>query len=181
MPHQHIVPIVLELIASDLKRLMQDEIADDDLDKADVVKVGLLQDSKTQKNIQLGVMGGDHDLPDELDGIASIDKLPDVGRIFPVREIGGGNIWMRRGIVKVECFYVREKLEELEATKRAYAVLGRVMDIVQNAKVSGVTDDFGEKALTIDVYGNTFFQSGGGPKSFIFRGKVLWAIHTNRP
>lgn len=178
---KQIVPMVLELIRDDLKRLMQDEVAADDIDRADVVKIGLLQESKTQKNIQLAVMGGDHDLPDEMDGISSIDRLPDIGLTIPVREIGGGKTWMRRGIVKVECFYVREKLEEEEATRRAYAVLGKVMDIVRNTRVSGVTDDYGEKAILIEVYGNTFFESGGPPKSFIFRGKVLWAIYTNRP
>lgn len=182
MPEKvHIVPLILEAIRDDLKLHMRDNVAEDNINRADIVKIGLLQDSKTNKNIQLGVTGGDHDNPEEQDGISSIDKLPDIGLKFPVREIGGGKIWMRRGVVKVECFYVREKLEEEEATRYAYAVLGRAMDIVDNVQVAGLVDDFGERALTIDAYSNTFFESGGPPKTFIFRGKIMWAVHTERP
>lgn len=177
----HIVPLILMAIRDDLKLHMMDEVAEDDVNRADVVKIGLLQESKTKKNIQLGITGGDHENPEEQDGISSIDKLPDIGFDLPVREIGGGKIWMRRGVVNIECFYVREKLDEESATLHAYAALGRAMEVIDNVKVAGLKDDFGERALFIDCYSNTYFESGGPPRTFIFRGKIMWAVYTEKP
>jgi hypothetical protein len=92
---------------------------------------------------------------------------------------------MRRGVAKLECFYIRpvssEKFNEDRAHEIAYDTLGRLMSVIETAPVEGITDDFGEKVIKIFCYANTFFESGGPPNNYIFRGKVFWAIFTERP
>ncbi len=147
----------------------------------DIIKKGLLQENKLESNIQLGIQGGDHELPDDMDAIITLDKLPDIGIYVPAREIGGGQIWMRRGVIRVECFYINEQLTEDEAHAQAYTVLGHVMSRVEDVPINGLTDEFGERAIRAFCYANTFFESGGPPTSFIFRGKVFFAFLTERP
>lgn len=177
-----IVDMILDTLVEHYTQHMKDEIPEDDPTRVRVVKKGLLQAGKLENIIQIGITGGDHELPDDIDGIVTMDKLPDVGMEFPHREIGGGQIWMRRGVIRLECFFIRgPKMTEDEAHRVAYDTLGRTLSLVETAPVSGLLDDFGERALTAHCYANTFFESGGPPNNFIFRGKIFWAVYTERP
>jgi len=181
MAANHAVVLLLNKMLEHLTVRMKEEIPDDDPTQADIVKIGLLTDSKTRKNIQLGIMAGDHDNPEELDGIVTLDKLPDIGMIFPAREIGGGQMWMRRGIVKIECFFIKERLTEAEATQRAYEVMGRLTQAIEETPIAEIPrDSFGERIITLHCYASTFFETGGPPTSYIFRGKALWAAFTEK-
>lgn len=177
----HIVPMIQRALVDHLHEFMVVEVDPGDPTKVDVVKMGLLQTDKLGKNIQLGVTGGNHELPDDVDGINTLEKLPKIGMFYHAREIGGGQVWMRRGTVRIECFYIQEKFTEEEAHTVAYDTLGKAMALIETAPVNGLVDDFGERAITIHCYSNTFFQSGGPPKSFIFRGNIFWAVYTERP
>ena len=96
-----VVNLILDRIVTHLTEKMQTDISPDDLTYVDIVKKGLLQENKVKKNVELGVIGGDHDDPEYMDGISSLEKLPNIAMIVPAREIGGGQIWWRRGLVKV--------------------------------------------------------------------------------
>ena len=175
-----IVNLVLDAFVQFYKEQLQDSLPVDDPLRPDIIKKGLLQQEKLESNIQLGVQGGDHDNPEDMDAIVTLDKLPDIGIYVPAREIGGGQIWMRRGVVRVECFYINEQLTEDEAHEQAYNVLGHVMRLVEDAPINGLVDDFSERAIRAFCYANTYFESGGPPTSFIFRGKVFFAFLTER-
>lgn len=176
-----VVNMVLDQLVEYLTQYMITDLAEDNPIRADLVKKGLLQENKVESNIQIGVSGGDHDQPDDMDGIITLDKLPDIGIDLPSREIGGTQLWMRRGVVRLECFFIAEGYDEDTAHGIAYDCLGRVLELVGLAPVHGLTDEYGEKVIMIHCYANTFFESGGPPASYIFRGKIFWAIYTERP
>lgn len=176
-----VVNLVLDAIVTHLTKVMQTDVDEDDVTYADIVKKGLLQENKTKKNIGIGVSGGDHDDPEYLDGIVTLAKMPNIAMTVPAREIGGGQIWWRRGLVRIECFFIRERLTEDEAFIASYEVLGRVLNNIENVNLSGIVDSYDERAIKLFCLGNTYFESGGAPKSFIFRGKVFWECMTERP
>ena len=177
-----IMVMALYRFASHFKQHMMDEVPEDNPIKADVVKMGLLQTDKVTSNIQIGISAGDHDLPDEQDGIASLEKLPKIGIVIPAREVGGGQIWMRRGVIRVESFFINEKFGEELAHEKGYDVLGRAMELVETTPLTGLVDDYGERVATpAYCYANSYFESGGPPNQYIFRGKVNWAFFTERP
>lgn len=181
MAANHCVVLLLNAMKNHLTTRLQSEVPDDDVTKADVVKIGLLFDNKTKNNIQIGIQAGDHDNPEELDGIVTLDKLPDIGMLIPAREIGGGQVWMRRGTAKIECFFIRERLTEEEAFQKAYEVMGRLTQAIEETPIASIpTDSFGERPISLHCYAQTFFQSGGPPNSYIFRGKALWAALTEK-
>lgn len=178
-----VVNMVLDRIVSTLIEKCQTAVPATELSYVDVVKKGLLQSSKTVKNVQFGVSGGDHEIPDYMDGIATAKQFEeDAGFVLPyAREIGGGVMWFRRGVVRIEAFFIRERLTEDVAHEAAYEVLGRVISALDDMSVNGLSDDYGERAIRMFCTGNTYFESGGPPKSYIFRGKVLWSCLTERP
>lgn len=177
-----IVNMVLDKGVAHFLLHMKDELTADNPIQADVVKKGLLQTDKTTSNIQIGISGGDHDLPEDQDGIVTLEKLPKIGIVIPAREVGGGQIWMRRGIVRLECFFINEKFNEDRAHEVAYDALGRCMELVETMPITGLVDDFGERVATpAYCYANSYFESGGPPNQYIFRGKINWAFFSERP
>lgn len=179
-----IVPMLLQRFLDHLAEHSQSNVPIDNPVRADVVKIGLLQIDPVKSNIQLGISGGDHDFPDEQDGIVTLRGLPHVGMDLKnmVREVGGGQIWMRRGVVQIKCFFINEKFDETKAHEVAYNVLGKVLELMETTPMTGLVDDFGERfANGPYCYANTFFQSGGPPNQYIFRGKASWAVFTERP
>lgn len=175
-----IVNLILDALVDHLTTKM---ITEPELDKRlHIVKKGLLQQNKVQYNLAIGVMGGDHEDPNYKDGIVTWLDGNDIAMEVPAREIGGGQMWWRRGTIRVECFFVAsEKQTEDTAHELAYEILGRLLANIETCPLVGLEDDFGEQAIKIFCYGNTFFESGGPPNQYIFRGKVFWQALTERP
>jgi len=180
MIQSQIVDLILDRLVDHLKLNLQDNVPGDDKSRVDVVKKGLIVSEKTSKNIQLGIQGGDHEDPDMEDGIETLQKLPEIGLFYAPREIGGGQVWVRRGVVKIEAFFIAERYDEITAYKVAYNVLGRTISFIDTTPINGLRDDFGESAITLHAYASTFHQSGGPPASYIFRGKVKWVCFTEK-
>lgn len=151
-----------------------------DLARADVVKKGLFQDNPTRKNIYVAFQGGDHEDPKYKDGIVSIEDMDNVNYDVPAREVGGGVMWWRRGVAQIGVYNIIERKNEVEAHEIAYTFLGRVVEAIETTPLPVSADAFGEKAIQIIVSSSSFFQSGGPPASFIFRGKVYWQVLTER-
>lgn len=175
-----IVNQILDAYVSHLTNAMITTQTDTDL-VADVVKKGLLQITKTTKNVQIGVTGGDHEDPNYRDAIVTVDDLPNAGFVIDPREIGGGQYWMRRFVAKLEVYWIIQRFNENVAHDKAYEILGRLMSNIENAPVNGLVDSYEERAIKPFLYANTFFQSGGPPASYIFRGKVQFQVLTERP
>jgi hypothetical protein len=55
------------------------------------------------------------------------------------------------------------------------------MHWIERTQVSDLVDEFGEQALMIAVYASTFFEGGGPPSDYIWRGNVYWQVLTSRP
>ncbi len=154
-----------------------------DLTCAQLVKKGLLQTDKITKWIQVGITGGDHEDPEYIDGLVTMDQMKNISMdLAPIaREIGGGQAWYRRGVAKLECYFIKQGLTEDIAFDAGYTVLGRLMSAIEQCPVAGITDDYGEQAVKLFCPANTYFESGGPPNQYIFRGKVFWVCWTERP
>ena len=176
-----IVNMILDKMVTSLQASMADNIADVNT-KATLVKKGLLQTDKLTKFIEIGLTGGDHEDPNYIDGIDTMEGLPNLAMEIPAREIGGGQIWQRRFIARLEIYYVLQPHIEIDAFQYAYEILGRLESNIENVDLSNMTDSYGETAEGhAYCFANTFFQSGGPPQSFIFRGKVMFTVFTERP
>jgi hypothetical protein len=176
-----IINMILDKIVAGLQSSMGDNVTDINT-KANLVKKGLLQTpDKLTKYISIGVTGGDHEDPNYIDGINTMEGLPDIAMDMFPREVGGGQFWQRRFIARVEIYYILQPHVETDATAYAYEVLGRLESNIENVDLSNLTDDYGETAQGhAYCYANTFFQSGGPPQSYIFRGKVMFTVLTER-
>ena len=162
---------------------LQTNVDVDDPTIAKVVKIGLFQDDPTRQNIYIAIQGGDHEDPTESDGIITGYRMQkDLGIDFPwAREIGGGQLWRRKVSIAIGCYFIQQNFSEEEATKQAYIALARLLSTIENVDISGLVDDFGERVVEVFCHGNTFFESGGPPTSYIFRGKVMVSSLSSRP
>jgi hypothetical protein len=173
-----VIPLILEAIRAALQKSMIDDIAVDDLTRAGLVKVGRFQDNPTTTGIFISIQGGDLDDPNYRDGIITLDEMDNIQFRMPAREIGGGEMWWRRGTIRFGCYYIKEKLSEEDAADAAYTVYQRIQDTVNGVYIKASSGD--ETAQQIFLYGGTMFESGGPPSSYIWRGKVLWQCLTER-
>lgn len=176
-----IVNLVLDKLLVEITKSMQTDIPVNDTTRAVVVKKGLLQQAKVQNNVAIGIIGGDHEDPSYRDGIVTLETMQDISQNFPSREIGGGQLWWRRGVAMIECFYIQQQFTESVAHDQAYAVLGRLLSVIEKIPMFSLVDSYGERAIKIYCHSNTFFESGGPPNQYIFRGKVFWSVMTERP
>ena len=179
-----IVPMVVNALVTHLTNVCITRVADvyeNDPTIADVVKLGRFQDDPINKNIHIAVNSGDPENPDYVDGILTLEEMDNIGMYFPVGELGGGRLWYRRGVVYLGCYFVRDQLAELVAFEHAYTVLGRIQQAIPQLNVASLTDSFGEQAIMLFCYGNTFSESGGPPGSYLWRGKIMWSCLTSRP
>jgi hypothetical protein len=176
--------MILERFLESLTQALITDIPDDDPTKADIVKIGRFQDDPTRYPISISISPGDPEDPAYRDGIVTLQNgqqsSQNIGFYVDAREIGGGEYWYRRGVLQVQCHFVLSRYPETTALTHAHTVLGRVLYTLENTYVADLTDEFGEHAVVPFVYGNTFFESGGPPADYIWRGKVLWSVLTYR-
>lgn len=176
-----IVNMILDRLVQSVTADMQTAINPKDQTRANVVKKGLLQTAKVENVVQVGITGGDHEDPNYRDGIITLETMQNIGLELPPREIGGGQYWWRRGVARLECFFIASQLDENEAHEHAYVAQSRLMESIENTNPTGLYDSFHEGCIKIFVHSATFFQSGGPPAQYIFRGKVFWTALTMRP
>lgn len=176
-----VVDMLLQRMVETLVADCQTPFGTEDVTRATIVKKGLLQTAKVENVVQLGVTGGDHEDPNLRDGIITLESMQNIGLEMMPREVGGGQYWWRRGVVRIEAFWINKRLNEDDSHKAAYSVLGRVEESIDKMSVTGLVDSFGEGVHYVFCFGNTFFESGGGSNQYIFRGKVFWQALTERP
>ena len=63
----------------------------------------------------------------------------------------------------------------------AYDFQGRLLKALEETPVHGLQDDYGELVIPpVYIEGCSFYESGGN-NQFIWRGKILWRVLTERP
>ena len=177
----HIVPMVVDRIVEGLTTYTIDNVETRDPARVSEIKAGRFQESPNNANLRLSVQGGDLDNPDYMDSIYEGERHEgDLAFRIHSREIGGTQTWVRRGVVRLELFLITEQLNEPDSREISYTILGRVQGNLERIVVSDLYDDFGEHAIKLFSTQSSFFQSGGPPSSYLYRGKVLWDCLTER-
>lgn len=181
MSSNGIVPMLLDRIAMHLTEKMHTLIPEDDPSRADLVKIGRFQDNPVKYNVYVAISPGDPEDTNWVDGIVTLESMKNIGFYVDPREIGGSQMWWRRGIAQLGCYFIREKFVEEEALRWAYTALGRLQHNIENIQVTDLTDSYGEQAVKMFHYAYSFSESGGPPKSYVWRGKVHWQCLTEIP
>lgn len=100
---------------------------------------------------------------------------------LPSGEIGGGHYWWRRGRVILGCYFVQKGYNQEKAALHAHDFLGRAHHHLQSTNVADLVDTWGERAYQIMVIASSFFEGGGPPTQYIWRGELVWQCLTHRP
>lgn len=148
--------------------------------KAKVVKPYRFQENPLEENVYCWIATGDPNEAYDKDTRVGAGEAEGLGMTLPPAEIGGGHLWWRRGTARIGCYWVRDRLSQEDAAFYSHQILGRTLHWLERCPVSGLVDEFGEHALYIFVYGNTFVE-GGGNDQFYWRGDVYWQVLTERP
>jgi hypothetical protein len=177
-----IVPMICEELRSYLEVALVQNIPEDNPTRAVLVKVGKFQENPLDVNVSIAISPGDFEDPEYVDGRVDNPKFDGLKIAnLMVSEIGGGEYWWRRGSIRVQCFFVRQRYDEDVAMRYAYDFLGRLQKKTAEAPLGLLVDDYGERAKPpVYVESHSFFESGGKGK-FIWRGKLLWRVLTWRP
>jgi len=177
----HIIPMIVDRLVDGLTVYMIDNIAVNDPTRIKSVKSGRFQEDPSLNDLRLSVQGGDLEDPNQMDGIVDLNKAPNrVGFHVEPREIGGTQMWYRKGTVRLELFFIARQYDEETSREYAYTILGRLQNNIEKIYVADLRDDYDEHAVKLFSTQNSFFQSGGPPSSYYWRGKVLWECLTER-
>lgn len=178
----HIVPMIVDALVEGLEQYLIDEVPYSDPTRMNEIRAGRFQQDPNVAWLRASVQGGDLDDPDLMDGIVTLREAQAgrTGFYIEPREIGGTQMWYRRGTVRLELFFIIEQVPEELAREYAYTILGRLQSNLEKIRISHLTDDFGEHAIKLFHTQNSMYQSGGPPSSYLWRGKVVWEVLTER-
>ena len=181
MDSTHIIPMLEDRIVEGLTQYCIADIPPRDPSRVTAVKAGRFQESPNESNLRLSVQGGDLDNPDLMDSIFDPEVHKNMMAFaIAAREIGGTQMWVRRGVVRLELFLIVEQKDFHHSRDVAYTILGRVQGNIEKIVVSDLYDNYGEHGVKLFSTQNSFFQSGGPPASYLYRGKVRWECLTER-
>jgi hypothetical protein len=170
--------LVVNAIADHMTTKMITEVSG--VTKAKVVKPYRFQENPLEDNVYLWIATGDPQEAFDKDTRVSHSEAEDLGMNLPPSEVGGGHLWWRRGTANLGCYWVRDRLDQETAAQLSHQILGRAIHWLERSPISGIVDEFGERALYMFVYGNSFAE-GGGNDQFYWRGDIFWQILTERP
>jgi hypothetical protein len=177
-----ITHLLIARIADELTAHLQTPYSIGDENRVNEVVVGRFQEDPTMVKNYISITGGMIEKSDFVDGLVSLSDMAQTGWNFPVAEIGGGVSWLRRGQVNLGVFMaLMKKKTQITASELAHNIFGRTQHYLERVTVCDLVDTFREKALYLQVYSSNFFESGGPPDSYIWRGALNWQVVTTRP
>lgn len=178
----HIVPMIVDRIVIGLTKVCITDVPYGDPTRLNGIKAGRYQEDPAQTMLRASVQGGDLENPNLMDAIVTDPTNTDnkLGFRIAPREIGGSQMWYRRGVVRLEFFFIVEGLTEERSQDYAYTILGRMQSNIELIPMSDLHDDYGEHAIKLFHTQNSMYQSGGPPTSYLWRGKLLWEVLTER-
>jgi len=187
---EHITDKLVELIVSELSDSIDGinaGLSDTDAEYAHVIRGGLLQENPLLHKVAVTAHMAD---PDEVEP-SWVDEIASPSDPFisytPTWEIGGscfsGIHWWRRGCIKVDMYFLVDRLTRDEARQSSNVIRGKIEQCLGKSSGQaylGLTDDFGEKVIVF-VVNKSHCREGGGPNQHIWRAKVWWSALTTRP
>lgn len=178
----YISDLVMHRLKDNLTIKMKNTVAQNDLTRASVVKIGRFQEDPIDAGVYIAINAGDPNNPEMLDSNTALRARDRDNLQFGVEgwEVGGGSFWWRSLRIQMGCFYISKPLAEETAQTYAMEVMGRLLDTLEKCYVSDLTDTYGEHAIQLFIYGNTLFESGGPPDQYIWRGTVNVMVLTGR-
>lgn len=148
-----------------------------------LIRMGQLQESPTAQRISVLVNPGD------LDDVGTDPKWADThpnkeeGWSLPSYEIGGGEFWWRRFTLDINVYLQTTQEDRSEARAIGTDLMGRITQLFsQNRDLGGgIVSDFGEVAIYATLNKAVVLESGGPPRSFIYRNKIFFSVLTEVP
>lgn len=178
-----ITHLLVMRIYENLLSEMRTKISASDPTRAGDVQAYRFQESPIEPVNFLYVSGGNPNDPFYRDSRLDANAR-DADRLkldIPAGEIGGGHYWWRRGRVSLGCYFVHKGYSQEKAAEHAHNFLGRAHYHLENTNVSSLVDTWGERAYYIMVVASTFFEGGGPPAQYIWRGELIWQVLTHYP
>lgn len=145
------------------------------------IRPGLAQQNPVSDRISVFLHHGD---PDDLDTDPKWSDYPvgsvnegNIGQVAGFM-IGGARRYWRAFTVEIKCYFIRTQEDRETARAIALNVFSRAQQTLMQAQALPLTDDFGETSIMLTVDKFTDSESGGPPKSFIWRGKIYFRVLT---
>lgn len=176
-----VTTMILDAIKTQMTKDLITTVAGNDPTKADIVKLGRFQEDPLKSNVYAAISSGDPERTEWSDGIVTLESMQNIGFSIDPREVGGGEVWWRRGVVQIGCYFIKDRFTEDNAIANANKFLHRAINSIKQTKVNGLTDSYSEKAVLLFVSSNNYSESGGPPNQYIWRGKIWWQVLTERP
>jgi hypothetical protein len=173
--------LIVTRLVSQLTADLRTNISPSDPTRAGEVKAYRFQDNPLTPVNFVWVSSGNPNEPFQRDGRLASGRQEDLKLNIPDGEIGGGHYWWRRGRVTIGCYFVLKSYTQLVAADNAHKFLGRITYSIEQTNVADLVDEFGERAYQIIVPHSSFFEGGGPPAQYIWRGEVAWQCLTHRP
>lgn len=174
--------MVVERLVTTLTLALRTNVPASDPSRAGEVKAYRFQESPLEPINFVWISTGNPSDPTYRDGRISVreDDTANLRLYIPDGEIGGGHYWWRRGRVSIGCYYILSSYSQSVAADHAHKFLGRTIRAIEQTNVADLRDEFGEQAYQIIVPFNSFFEGGGPPAQYIWRGEIAWQVLTHR-
>lgn len=175
-----IVHLITGRIVDSLTLEMITNVPENDPTRISLIKRGRFQENPLKYPSSLWISGGDSTNPTYADGRIGVKDMEDLGYYIPSGEVGGGHLWWRRGMVELGFYFVQKRYVQDEADDYAHRMFGKAQSYLDSVYVSDLRDEFGEHAIQMSTYQSNFFESGGPPDQYIWRGQIKWQVLTER-
>ena len=178
---------IVSLIAAAIQETLEEAFAGiDDYSGSDLVRLGRLMDDPEGYENPICVHENDPEDPNEWLHQQATEMPGYRSQWMPygTREIGGGEVWVRRFTVELNIYLTREGLEREAAKGVMDTVHGRAHHALKDSKkLQGIIDDYGEIVWLSAgcVVRSRMVLSGGPPSSWIGRGKLWLQVWTEIP
>ena len=138
---------------------------------ATAVRQGSFQDNPVQKRISILIYPQDpDDMREEPKQSDSKHKMDEIFEIIPA-ELGGGGMEWIRFTIDIKCYFSLSSESRDTARRIALWVFGRAKQAIRENRGLNLVDDFGERAIYMEVTKVNHIE-GGGPGAFNWNGQI---------
>ena len=176
--------LLVGAISTLVEAALKEGLFQDDPMYPDIVRPGLLQENPLSNKVSVTVHMGDPDDISDSWTDETADRSDPYIPYTPMFEIGGdlsGIYWWRRGCVKCELFFIKDRLTRDEARNNANIIKGKLERalMTRSSTIVGLNDSYGEVCVAF-LPVKAAAREGGGPNQLIWRVKVWWQALTAR-